>query len=58
MPRLIARLGEFVGRKCDREPGAEASWLGREEVHVAVGALQKSLYVPVIILEITNKTMP
>ncbi|EDT38459.1 transposase, IS4 family [Burkholderia ambifaria MEX-5] len=39
--RLIARLGGFLGRKGDGEPGAKVIWLGLKEVHVAAKALQK-----------------
>jgi Transposase Tn5 dimerisation domain len=39
--RLIARLGGFLGRKSDGEPGAKAIWLGLKEVHVAAKTLQK-----------------
>jgi hypothetical protein len=39
--RLIARLGGFLGRKGDGEPGAKAIWLGLKEVHVAARTLQK-----------------
>jgi hypothetical protein len=37
--RLIARLGGFLARKGDGEPGA-AIWLGLKEVHVAAKTLQ------------------
>ncbi len=37
--RLIARLGSFLGRKGDGEPGAKAIWLGLREVHVAAETL-------------------
>lgn len=30
--RLIARLGGFLGRKCDGEPGVKAIWLGLQRV--------------------------
>ena len=39
--RLIARLGGFLARKGDGEPGAKAIWLGLNEVHVAARTLQK-----------------
>ncbi|MGY4724678.1 IS4 family transposase [Burkholderia pyrrocinia] len=39
--RLIARLGEFLGRKGDGKPGAKAIWLGLKEVHVAAKKLQR-----------------
>ncbi|QVN21894.1 hypothetical protein JYG32_21185 [Burkholderia pyrrocinia] len=39
--RPIARLGGFLGRKGDGEPGAKAIWLGLKEVHVAAKTLQK-----------------
>lgn len=35
------RLGGFLGRKGDGEPGAKAIWLGLKEVHVAAKTLQK-----------------
>ena len=38
--RLIARLGGFLGRKGDGEPGAKAIWLGLKEVHVAAKTLR------------------
>ncbi|WP_347880056.1 IS4 family transposase [Burkholderia sp. BCC1630] len=41
MLRLITRLGGFLGRKGDGEPGAKAIWLGLTEVHVAAKTLQK-----------------
>lgn len=39
--RLIARLGGFLARKGDGEPGAKAIWLGLKEIHVAARTLQK-----------------
>jgi hypothetical protein len=39
--RLIARLGGFLGRKGDGEPGVKAIWFGLKEVHVAARTLQK-----------------
>jgi len=39
--RLIARLGGFLDRKGDGEPGVKAIWLGLKEVHVAARTLQK-----------------
>jgi hypothetical protein len=38
--RQIARLGGFLGRKGDGEPGAKAIWLGLREVHVAARTLR------------------
>ncbi|VVE21801.1 hypothetical protein PFI31113_03149 [Pandoraea fibrosis] len=38
---MIARLGGFLRRKGDDEPGAKAIWLGLKEVQVAAGTLQK-----------------
>jgi hypothetical protein len=38
--RLIARLGGFLERKGDSEPGAKAIWLGLKEVRVAAKALR------------------
>lgn len=38
--RLIARLGGFLGRKGDGEPGAKAIWLGLRDVHVAAKTLK------------------
>ncbi|WP_423213750.1 IS4 family transposase [Ralstonia solanacearum] len=38
--RLIARLGGFLARKGDGEPGAKAIWLGLKEVHVAAKTLR------------------
>ncbi|MFC0587269.1 IS4 family transposase, partial [Ralstonia solanacearum] len=40
--RLIARLGGFLARKGDGEPGAKAIWLGLKEVHVAAKTLRAS----------------
>jgi hypothetical protein len=39
--RLIARLGGFLARKGDGQPGAKAIWLGLKEVHVAARTLKK-----------------
>jgi hypothetical protein len=38
--RLIARLGGFLGRKGDGEPGARTIWLGLREVQVAAKTLR------------------
>lgn len=38
--RLIARLGGFLGRKSDGEPGVKTIWLGLKEVHVAAKTLR------------------
>jgi Transposase Tn5 dimerisation domain len=37
---LIARLGSFLGRKGDGEPGVKTIWLGLKEVHVAASTLR------------------
>lgn len=39
--RLIARLGGFLGRKSDGEPGVKTIWLGLKEVHVAAKTLRR-----------------
>ena len=39
--RLIARLGGFLDRKGDGEPGVKAIWQGLKEVQVAAKTLQK-----------------
>lgn len=31
--RMIARLGGFLGRKCDREPGPQTLWRGLRRLH-------------------------
>ena len=38
--RLIARLGGFLGRKSDGEPGVKTIWLGLKEVHVAAKTIR------------------
>lgn len=38
--RLIARLGGFLGRKSDGEPGAKTIWQGLRDVHVAANTLR------------------
>jgi Transposase Tn5 dimerisation domain/Transposase DNA-binding len=38
--RLIARLGGFLGRKGDGEPGVKTIWLGLKDVHVAAETLR------------------
>ena len=38
--RLIAQLGEFLGRKHDGEPGAKTLWLGLRDVAVSVAVMQ------------------
>jgi hypothetical protein len=38
--RLIARLGGFLCRKGDGEPGAKTIWLGLKEVHIAAKTLR------------------
>ena len=37
---LIARLGGFLGRKSDGEPGAETIWKGLTKVHVAAETMR------------------
>lgn len=37
--RLVARLGGFIGRKSDGEPGVKTIWLGLHEVRVAAATL-------------------
>lgn len=39
--RLIARLGGFLGRKSDGEPGVKTIWLGLKEIHVAEKTIGK-----------------
>jgi hypothetical protein len=53
--RLIARLGGFLGRKGDGEPGAKTIWLGLKEVHVAAKTLK--LYEPAVTTAVVYKTM-
>ena len=38
--RLIARLGGFLARKGDGEPGSETIWKGFTKVHVAAKAIR------------------
>lgn len=38
--RLVARLGGFIGRKSDGEPGVKTIWLGLQEVRVAAATLE------------------
>jgi hypothetical protein len=38
--RLIARLGGFLARKGDGEPGAKAIWTGLQQVMIAAQTLQ------------------
>ena len=38
--RLIARLGGFLARKSDGEPGAKTIWLGLKEIYVAAKVLR------------------
>jgi hypothetical protein len=38
--RVIARIGGFLGRKSDKEPGAKTIWLGLKDVHVAAKTLK------------------
>ena len=38
--RLIARLGGFLGRKSDGEPGVKTIWTGLQKVQVAAETLQ------------------
>ena len=37
--RLVARLGGFIGRKSDGEPGVKTIWLGLQQVRVAAETL-------------------
>jgi hypothetical protein len=37
--RLVARLGGFIGRKSDGEPGVKTIWLGLQEVRVSAATL-------------------
>ena len=37
--RLVARLGGFIGRKSDGEPGVKTTWLGLQEVRVSAATL-------------------
>ena len=37
--RLVARLGGFIGRKSDGEPGVKTIWQGLQEVRVAAATL-------------------
>jgi hypothetical protein len=30
--RMVARLGGFLGRKCDGEPGTQTLWLGLQRL--------------------------
>jgi hypothetical protein len=39
--RLVARLGGFLGRKSDGEPGVKTIWLGMKEVYVAAETMEK-----------------
>jgi hypothetical protein len=38
--RLIARVGGFLGRKSDGEPGVKTIWLGLQEVRIAAFTIQ------------------
>ena len=40
MLTLIARLGGFLGRKSDGEPGVKTIWTGLQKVQVAAETLQ------------------
>ena len=53
--RLIVRLGGFLDRKGDGEPGVKAIWLGLKEVYVAARTLQS--YGSSVMLIIVYKTM-
>lgn len=53
--RLIARVGGFVGRKGDGEPGAKANWPGLKEFVSLPGHCRR--YVPAVTLEIVYKPM-
>ncbi|WGG52071.1 IS4 family transposase [Rugamonas sp. DEMB1] len=37
--RLVARLGGFIGRKSDGEPGVKTIWLGLQEVRISAATL-------------------
>lgn len=39
--RLVARLGGFLGRKSDGEPGVKTIWLGMKDVYVAAKTMGK-----------------
>lgn len=39
--RLVARLGGFLGRKSDGEPGVKTIWLGMKEIYVAAKTMGK-----------------
>jgi hypothetical protein len=39
--RLVARLGGFLGRKSDGEPGVKTIWFGTKEVYVAAKTMGK-----------------
>jgi len=39
--RLVARLGGFLGRKSDGEPGVKTIWLGLKEIYVAAKTMGK-----------------
>lgn len=39
--RLVARLGGFLGRKSDGEPGVKTIWLGMKEVYIAAKTMGK-----------------
>lgn len=39
--RLVARLGEFLGRKSGGEPGVKTIWLGMKEVYVVAKTMGK-----------------
>lgn len=41
MLRLVARLGGFLGRKSDGEPGVKTIWLGMKEVYIAAKTMGK-----------------
>ena len=38
--RLTAKLGGFLGRKCDGEPGTKALWLGLQRLDDIAGVYQ------------------
>jgi Transposase Tn5 dimerisation domain len=38
--RLVARLGGFLARKSDGEPGAETIWKGLTKVHIAAETMR------------------
>jgi hypothetical protein len=39
--RLVARLGGFLGRKSDGDPGVKTIWLGMKDIYVAAKTMGK-----------------